>query len=857
MTAEGSVGLPDPGRASNVNDVTALLRELKVRMGSPSFEAITAQVNRGRSASEVVGKTTVVDCFRTGRRRLDAELVAAVVRALHPDVGYVAQWRQALRVIEGTASAADQVRVFEALPMDVPQFTGREQLIDRFWRTIAGGERAGSTTVVTALQGMAGVGKTQLAVHLGHVLVLKGVVDKVLFVNLRGFYPDEAQPPASPAAVLDGFLRVMGVPGQSVPTKLSARIALFHKKLTGQRVLLVLDNASDEQQVLPLLPHVDGCVALVTSRRALSLPDAVQAEVELFTPQEAHRYLVTVTGEVAVREDPQAAARIIDRCGHLPLALAVVAGHILSKPAWTLSDHAEWLDERHASGRLHSGIEVALNASYRALPAHSQRLLRQLALHPGQSFDAYAAAALAGDGMETVNTLLGQLADVHLLQTTTPGRFALHDLVREFAAGRAVDEDRRAERRAALSRLLDQYLATAAEDMNRMDPAHTEYRPAVASSPVLASHHGQPGAWLDAEFNNLILTAELPDTQHDRPGYLLALSEVLYRYFIIRGHLDVGLSMHQHAVLAAQRSGDVPRHAHAVFRVAVTQSARSRYLEALDHLVVAEHLFIKCGDETGRLRTLVSSAVSAVRVGRTDQARQKLLTALEISGRIGDQRQRIAALSTLGTLNFETGLLDDAAHNFEEGLSLAQADRESHGEITIMANLAEVQIARGYFDNAQEHLIEAMRQARAAHNKILEAHILVFFGKLHAGRGEHTRARHSYQDAVSRFDDLEIRDGAIDARMGLGDVALRLQNAEGAIVEYLHAYELAAAEDVSDVMAQARAMTGLGKAYRQDGNLSAAREHFHRAKQLWARLNASALMTEVDAMLASAEDKPV
>jgi hypothetical protein len=215
--------LPDPGEAATLDDLAECLRNLKAWAGNPSYEVIAGRVNAHRPVAEPVGKTTVVDCFRAGRRRLDADLVVAVVEALHADPGYVTQWRQALRVIIGETQAAAQVRVQNSLPQDLPLFTGRQAELDRL-RTLAARSRVdGEAVVISALAGMAGVGKTQLALHVGHQLAAEEPFDRILFVNLRGFHPDPAQPPADPGAVLDGFLRLLGVPGQHVPHQLAAR----------------------------------------------------------------------------------------------------------------------------------------------------------------------------------------------------------------------------------------------------------------------------------------------------------------------------------------------------------------------------------------------------------------------------------------------------------------------------------------------------------------------------------------------------------------------------------------------------------------------------------------------------------
>jgi hypothetical protein len=279
----------------------------------------------------------------------------------------------------------------------------------------------------------------------------------VLAVNLRGSHAD--QPPAGPDAVLDGFLRLLGVPGQHLPHGLAAQSAGYQARLSGARVLVLLDDAADDSQVRPLTAPGPGSVTLVTSRRTLDGPtDARHVAVGVLQPAEARELLLTAAPPAA---DPAAADRIAETCGYLPLALAGVVAHMRDRPGWTLADHADWLAERRRSGRLDPAVRQALDVSYRNLPGRARELLRLLAHHPGRSFDAPAAAALTG---APADDALRELLAQNLLLPAGPGRWAMHDLVRVYAAGRSADEDRRSDRRAALTRLFDHLLTSGADE---------------------------------------------------------------------------------------------------------------------------------------------------------------------------------------------------------------------------------------------------------------------------------------------------------------------------------------------------------------------------------------------------------
>ncbi|MFF5081546.1 hypothetical protein ACFY36_31240 [Actinoplanes sp. NPDC000266] len=482
--------LPDPARAMSLDGLVEQLRSLKVWAGDPSYATIMARVNAGwaatgRPASELVIRSTVAHCFRPGRRRLNTGLVVAIVEALHPDTGYVAQWRQALRVIGGETGAASQVRVQDSLPLGQALFTGRTAELGHLETVLAG-----DSAVVVTIEGMAGVGKTELALQAGRRVSF----DQVLFIDLRGFHSDPAQPPADPAAVLDGFLRLLGVPGHRIPHGLTARVALYRRRLHGARALVVLDNAVSAEQVRPLVPGTPGSVTLVTSRRHLGLSPAGGLTVGVFSPEEAAGYLAGALPGA----DPHVARRIARSCGHLPLALSLIAGHIRGTPGWTLAEHADRLDERLHHHRLDSGVELALSLSYQDLPEDRRRLMRPLALHPGHDFDAYAAAALTGTDLPAAEAGLAHLHGDHLLQPTFPSRYRFHDLVRAYAVAQARDQDPPGERRTALNRMFDHYLATTAAAMNTLEPTGTRPRPRAPGVPVPdLTSPGDAIAWLE------------------------------------------------------------------------------------------------------------------------------------------------------------------------------------------------------------------------------------------------------------------------------------------------------------------------------------------------------------------------
>jgi len=833
-------GIPDPGPVRTLDELIERLRSLKIWAGDPSYEWITRRINdawtaAGRPAAELTKRPTVVDCFKPGRRRLNTDLVIAIVRALHPDAGYVTQWRQALRVIGGEIRAAAQVRVQGTLPPALVGFTGRTTELDHL-RQALHGRQDGGAVVISALEGMAGVGKTQLAIHAGHLLARERPFDRVLFVNLRGFHPDPAQPPADPAAVLDGFLRLLGVPGQQIPHGLANRTVAYRGRLAGTRTLVVLDNAATAAQVRPLLPQTPSCPVLVTSRRSLTdLDPATHLSVDVFTADEALGFLTRAAPHGPVGDDPDAAARIAQRCGYLPLALGLVAGHMRAKPDWTLTDHAEWLDERHRDRRLDTGVELALDLSYHHLAVDRRRLLRLLALHPGQDLDAYTAAALAATDPDTAQAHLHHLRGDHLLQQRAPGRYTFHDLVRAYAHSRASDEDPPPHRRAALTRLFDYYLATAAVAMDSLYPAETHYRPRIppAGTPTPAlTDPDAARAWLATEHHTLVAVAAHTAT-HGWPTHTSRLAAVLSSYLIGGHHLDA-LIVHGHARHAAEHTGDLPGQAHALVHLGFTYMRLSRYGPAAEHLQQALHLHHQAGDQSGQALALNILGIVEQRLGRYRTATEHIQQALTLYRQAGDQANEARALSILGIVEERSGRFRTAIDHHERALAYFRQAGDWAGEADTLNSLGLAEVQLGRHNVAAEHLQQALTLYRHADSHTGEAWTLNTLGTLHAHREEPDHATEHHHQALAIFRKIGDRDGEAWALNGLGEAAHTAGRPGEALAH--HTAALTIAVDIGARDQQAQAHTGLGHAHRTLHHHTHARTHYQHALTLYTDL---------------------
>ncbi|MEU4037333.1 AfsR/SARP family transcriptional regulator [Streptomyces collinus] len=452
---------------------------------------------------------------------------------------------------EGPADTAPTVPRAVSVPAQLPYdtFTGRRAELDLALCLLSSDSEAADTVVINAIGGMAGVGKTTLAVHWAH-RVSDRYPDGQLYVNLRGFDPSGAV--MTPAEAVRGFLDTLGVPPERVPRDLDVQSALYRDMLAGRRFLVLLDNARDTEHVRPLLPAVPGCLTLVTSRDQLTdLVTAHGAHALTLRPldvTEARELLVRRLGGERTDAEPDAVAEITALCAGLPLALACVAARAATHPHFSLSAVAAELREAHGSldafsrADASADVGVVFSWSSRALSPAAARLFRLLGLHPGPDVTAPAAAALAGLTVPAARGLLTELSRLHLVNEHTPGRYAFHDLLRAHAAELAHTEHDGPARRAAVDRLFRHYLHTAHAaglliapyaDGIPLDPAPADTRPEPLADDERAL------AWLTAE--HAVLLAVVHAAAHsgaERLACLLVSS--LERYFDRQAHGTTG-----------------------------------------------------------------------------------------------------------------------------------------------------------------------------------------------------------------------------------------------------------------------------------------------------------------------------
>ncbi len=402
------------------------------------------------------------------------------------------------------------------LPAPPQSFTGRAQELAQLDAIAATADNQPVVVVVAAISGSAGVGKSALVIHAANRLA-KHFPDGQLYINLQGATAGMA--PLEPLEVLGRFLRALGVSGDQVPDGVDEATARFRSELADQRLLVVLDNAADTDQVLPLLPGQSGCAALITSRRVLAgLDTASHLHLDVLAAAEAIELLGRLAGKDRIAAEPEATSEVAQRCGWLPLALRIAGARLAARPGWPvralaerLTDATRRLEELEASGlAVRASFEVSLHALQHSGDTGDQAAARAfglLGLSDGPDLSLTAAARLLNEPEPAADRLLERLVDAQLLETPSPGRYQFHDLMRLYADQLAMRQYPEPERMAALTRLFGFFTATAWESLRLLRPGDRRLAtadPRWARGGLRFADMAAALAWLEAERANLM-----------------------------------------------------------------------------------------------------------------------------------------------------------------------------------------------------------------------------------------------------------------------------------------------------------------------------------------------------------------
>jgi DNA-binding SARP family transcriptional activator/tetratricopeptide (TPR) repeat protein/DNA-binding XRE family transcriptional regulator len=619
--------------------------------------------------------------------------------------------------------------------------------------------RADPDTSTVVISGTAGVGKTTLAVQWAH-RVADRFPDGQLYINLRGF--DPAAIPLDPADAVRGFLDALGVAPERVPDPLQERIGLFRTLVYRRRMLVVLDNARDADQVRPLLPGDPTTMTVVTSRNRLTRLAAEigahQVVLDTMSRAEAEELIGRRIGVRRASAEPSAVREIAELCARLPLALAIVGAYAAGRPTFPLSvvagnlmDAATSVDPAPDNPSGTGDIEMVISSSYHALPPVTARLFRLLGVHPGPDIDARAAASLLGVAPTDIRAPLTELVEAHLISEHRPGRYAFHDLLRAYAATLARSEGESAD---ALRRVTDHYLHSLELADHLMSPLARRVTPpphVAGVTPVVVADRVAAEEWMATEWR--VLTALISRAATAALDvHVWQLAWLLWRFFEFRGHLNDWVATQELALDAARRLGDpvALEYVHRALSFAWTRL--HRYDRARAHLreAVAQHDHLD--DPLGHARIMLSMAWVEDQDGQPQDSLRWAERALVAFEALDDRVGTAHALAATGWALVKTGDLDRAFVLCTRALELHGDLDDAYGRADLLDTMGEIHRRWADYPAAVKYFDEGARVHRELGDRYAEGVSLRDLGDAHAASGDPVLAATAWRGALDLFE---------------------------------------------------------------------------------------------------------
>ncbi|MET9351565.1 BTAD domain-containing putative transcriptional regulator [Streptomyces sp. NPDC006617] len=657
------------------------------------------------------------------------------------------------------------------LPADVPDFVagpGRPTELEAVLtggdrtagedRTAGGGTgRNGGPVVIT---GKPGTGKSATAVRLAHRLAATAFPDGQLYCDLRG----TTASPATPTEVLGRFLRALGVPGELIPESPDERAESYRTRVAARRILVVLDDAADEGQVLPLLPGSGPCRVLVTSRSGLTaLPGAHRVELDVLDEERALELLARVVGRPRVDRERPAAEALVRTVGRLPLALRIVAARLAARPHWTLASMVHRLaDERRRLDELtHGGLTVrgSLSPTYDALEEKDRRLLRLLGMARTPTLPGWLAGALTDDRRPCLTDLFDPLVGAGLLDVAGVDgagdfQYRFHELTRVYAGELLAAQDGGEPRGAALARMAGGWLHLAQEAHRRVHGGdftvlHGDAPRWSPPKPYVDRLLTDPVAWLDAERDALCRMVEhAADEGLDDLSWDLATT--LVTLFEVRGHHDLWERTHLRALEAVTRAGNLRGTAAVRAGLGSLHLRRGQSASARNLLESALGLFLVCDDPRGRALCRRDLALLARREGDHATAGELYARAMEDFAACEDPVGRACVLTQSTHVLLHEGREDAARRQLDEASGIYASLGHTIGRARTLHRSGQLLLERGDADQALAALTEALEMCRGSGDVVGAGHLLHDVGRALTalGRTRTARERHEREPAA-------------------------------------------------------------------------------------------------------------
>ncbi|GLY80575.1 AfsR/SARP family transcriptional regulator [Actinoallomurus iriomotensis] len=865
--------------------------EIELRLGSHTelISELHSLVQAHPLHERLIGHLLVA-LYRSGRQAEALEVYHQATHRMNEEYGtdITAELRELHeRILHGDRSLLatprsqpTDLRPRSSLPFDLRFVVGRRADIEELSAAVLSSSGSDTDTArpatVLAIDGMPGVGKTALSIHLAHLLASQ-YPDGQFFLDLRT-YDDARRPALDASAALDRLLRMLGVSHRRIPASVDDRAELWRTELSGRRVLLVLDDAASHEQVRPLLPGALGCLAIVTSRHRLAgLDDVRSRSLDVLSPADAASLFTHIVGPGRSMNDHDVDA-IVRICGHLPMAIQLVANRFRHRPAWSIADLARRLaqdNQRLAEIRAENReITAAFEGSFRELEPDLQTAFRLLGLHPGPHLTPdIAAAAISADRI-SAERLLEDLQDRHLIEETITGHFQFHNLIRDYARHLAERDETEANRQVAIQRIIDYFLHTA-EHADRILYPHRhriDTETNVPKSALLPRNSDDAREWLESELPNLLAVTNHA-AAHGWTTHAAQLSSALAERLESGGHWEIAISLHEQAVAVWREKEDQEKTAEALADLSLVQFRRGEYLAAAecasesletyrslgnrrreaaicDHLSLIhwqqarlEHaiaysqraltIYCSLSDQQGQARCLDHTAIFLDHLGRYRDAIETRRKALAIYSTIGDLYGRRMALNNMGHLQIILGQVDSALECFQQAASGPELGRQH--EAIWQNNMADVYRLTERYDEALAGYRAALHAFRDIGDRRSESETLIGIASTFVAMGQLDEALAHAERGIAIAQEIGERHEETRALRCAGEVLLRSGRHTAAMAYLRRSLRLADALKVP--FERAMGHEDMGYACLGAGEKNEARKHWKHALRIFRRLD--------------------
>ncbi|UJW31188.1 tetratricopeptide repeat protein [Saccharothrix sp. AJ9571] len=668
------------------------------------------------------------------------------------------------------------------LPYAVTDFTGRDDEVTEL--TKHSGTR-GPGVSITVLAGMAGVGKTTLAVRAAHSVAVHYPGGRI-FLDLQGHTPGAR--PLDPDTALEILLRTTGTPSDQIPEPGPLRVSRWRSQVADRRLLLVFDNVRDAAQIRPLIPSGRGSWVMATSRSKLSaLEGATRLELDVLPAPEAEALFRRVAGEEHRTADAELVAAVTELCGRLPLALRIAAARLRDASRDELAGLVERLRahrQRLAELAVDDvSVQAAFAVSYDDLAPAGRRAFALLGLHPGPDLGVHAAAALFDLTVAETEPVLERLVNSSLLARGEHRRYRLHDLLRDYA-GQLAERLDPAERTAAGERLGHFYLALGRAGEALLDPGLELVEPGldqVPELPRLATAEDVRRV-IDDEHRAFLPVLTAAGTGSRAVVLAVTLGTCLLRH----GHAAAAAEAFETGLSAAESRGDAEEQATLLRHLGVVSMALGRFGEAVAelerglalttdpltegrlhgnlgivhmrqgddpgaerHLRRAHALLHRDGTARDQAAILGNLGLVLTRRERYAEAAEHHRRALAVNAGLGNVRLETSSLVNVGWNALLGGDADGAREPLTRALKLSREMGAKGDEARSLSMLAECFLRTGEADAAFDQADTALLLAREIANPDVEARALEVLGRVHERRGDRGQAEHCYRELLA------------------------------------------------------------------------------------------------------------